>query len=91
MALQQIRQANAKKKLAEEPFRRVTLSFYRYVKIADIENFRDYLYQEFDLLGVLGRIYVANEGINAQMSVPEHNFEAFKNSSMTMSLLQIWI
>src|SRR5580704_9553343 len=67
-----------RKKLAEETFRRVTLSFYRYVLISDVESFRDHLYSEFDLLGVLGRIYVAHEGINAQLSVPELNFDAFK-------------
>ncbi len=67
-----------KKKLAEESFSRVTLSFYRYVRIDDTENFRDYLYNEFNLLGVLGRIYVAHEGINAQLSVLEQNFDSFK-------------
>ena len=70
--------ATLRQKLAEEPFKRVTLSFYRYVRIADIQEFRDHLYKQFDTLGVFGRIYVANEGINAQMSVPEANFEAFK-------------
>lgn len=29
-------------------------------------------------MGVLGRIYVANEGINAQISVPTHNIELFR-------------
>ena len=28
-------------------------------------------------LGVLGRIYLAHEGVNAQLSVPEHNWEEF--------------
>ena len=28
-------------------------------------------------LGVLGRIYLAREGVNAQLSVPESNFEEF--------------
>lgn len=67
-----------KKKLAEEPFGRVTLSFYRYVRINDIENFRNQLYQQFESLDILGRIYIANEGINAQLSVPEHNFDSFR-------------
>jgi UPF0176 protein len=66
-----------RKKLTEEAFSRVTLSFYRYVRIEEVTLFRDYLYKEFDLLGVLGRIYIAHEGINAQLSVPEDNFEAF--------------
>ncbi len=64
--------------LAAEPFKRVTLSFYRYVKIENPADFRDQLYAEWDKLGVFGRVYLAREGINAQISVPEPQFEAFK-------------
>ena len=67
-----------KKKLAEESFRRITLSFYRYVIIEDIVPFRDVLYSRFQELGVFGRIYIAREGINAQLSVPDYNFEKFR-------------
>jgi UPF0176 protein len=66
-----------KKKLLEEDFRRITLSFYRYVIIDDIDDIRDRLYREFDELKIFGRIYIAREGINAQISVPEFNFEKF--------------
>lgn len=66
------------KRLAQENFDRVTLSFYQYAKIEDPQAFRDQLYAEWDALGVLGRTYVAHEGINAQISVPEPNFEALK-------------
>ena len=38
---------------------------------------RDALYEEWSVLGVFGRVYLANEGINAQISVPEHNWEKF--------------
>lgn len=62
----------------EEPFKRVTLSFYRYVIFNDAPIFRDELYKWMAELNCFGRIYVAYEGINAQMSVPEENFEAFK-------------
>ncbi|MGY6562942.1 MAG: oxygen-dependent tRNA uridine(34) hydroxylase TrhO, partial [Luteibaculaceae bacterium] len=68
------------KKLAEEPFDRTTISFYRYVRIANPVEFRDRLYKIWDEIQVLGRIYVAHEGINAQLSVPKHNFEALKQS-----------
>jgi UPF0176 protein len=57
---------------------RVTISFYKYHHIINPQEFRDQLYGEFDTLGVLGRIYVATEGINAQISVPEHNLATFK-------------
>ncbi len=61
-----------RKKVAAEPFRRITLSFYRYVHIEDPVKLRDELYAYWDGLKVYGRIYLAHEGINAQLSVPEH-------------------
>lgn len=63
--------------LKNEPFRRQTLSFYRYVAIRNPKEFRDSLYREWHQLNCFGRIYIAGEGINAQMSVPEQNLEAF--------------
>ena len=63
--------------LAKEDFRRKTLSFYRYVKIANPKAMRDMLFDKFNELKCLGRIYVAEEGINAQMNVPEHNWAKF--------------
>lgn len=76
--------ANRKSKeelLAEieiEDFSRKTLSFYKYVKIADPSAMRDFLFVKLQELNCKGRIYVASEGINAQMNVPEHNFEVFE-------------
>jgi UPF0176 protein len=67
-----------KKRLAEETFHRITLSFYRYVIYEDPEKFRDDLYLKFEELGILGRIYIAREGINAQINVPEYSFDDFK-------------
>lgn len=63
--------------VAEDTRPRVTLSFYRYVKLADPVAFRTRLLAAWQPLQCLGRIYVANEGINAQMNVPKENFEAF--------------
>lgn len=57
---------------------RLTLSFYKYAKIANPELFRNYLFVAWDKLNVLGRIYVAHEGINAQLSVPAKKFDSFK-------------
>ncbi len=68
-----------KKRLADEEFSRVTLSFYRYVNIEEPDNFRNELYKDFDELNILGRIYVAHEGINAQISIPEFNMGPFKD------------
>lgn len=56
---------------------RTTLSFYRYVAIADPEAFRMQLLSAWTRFGCLGRIYVAREGINAQMNVLTEQWEAF--------------
>lgn len=66
-----------RKKVAAETFRRTTISFYRYVYINNPTELRDQLYAFWQSLRILGRIYIAQEGINAQMSVPEHNVDAF--------------
>lgn len=78
-----IKNANTKSKnelladLSREDFRRRTMSFYKYVKIAEPKAMRDFLFEKLSEMNCLGRIYVAHEGINAQMNVPEHNFEEF--------------
>jgi UPF0176 protein len=68
-----------KQKLYEEDFPRTTISFYQYFPIQDPQALRDELYRTFNALKVFGRIYVATEGINAQISVPSSNFEVFKD------------
>ncbi len=68
-----------KVKLQEETFSRITISFYQYFTIQNPLVFRDELYKAFNALQVFGRIYVAKEGINAQVSVPTHFFENFKS------------
>ena len=57
---------------------RLTLSFYQYAKIGNPELFRNHLFITWNELDVLGRIYVAREGINGQLSVPAENFKVFK-------------
>ena len=59
---------------------RLTLSFYAYTKISDPKKFRDELFIAWNALDALGRIYVAHEGINAQMSIPAENLEAFRET-----------
>ena len=61
-----------------DPTPRTTISFYRYVNIADPKTLRDELYLAWNELGVLGRIYIAKEGINAQFSVPSDHLESFR-------------
>ncbi len=72
-------QEELKKRLQTDFEKRTTVSFYKYFSIENPQEFRDELYLNFEKLGVLGRIYVAREGINAQVSVPEKNFQKFKD------------
>lgn len=67
-----------KQRMLESEEARVTLSFYCYHNLKDPHAFRDELYSRWFPLGVYGRIYVAYEGVNGQISLPERNFEAFK-------------
>jgi UPF0176 protein len=67
-----------KKRIQEESIKRITVSFYRYVIIDNPTELRDNLFKQWNALNILGRIYVAHEGINAQMSVPEENWEIFR-------------
>ncbi|HEY3403920.1 MAG TPA: rhodanese-related sulfurtransferase [Ohtaekwangia sp.] len=68
-----------KEKMRTAQEKRVTISFYKYHQISDPSGFRNDLYQELESCQVLGRIYVAHEGINAQISVPDAQLESFKS------------
>ncbi len=70
------KEMKARLHLETEP--RVTISFYQYHPIEDPKDFRDFLYRNLEQLKVFGRIYVAREGINAQISVPASRFEMLK-------------
>ena len=73
-------QAELKKMLVAETEPRITISFYRYFYIANPIEFRDELYKKLHALKVFGRIYVAHEGINAQLSFPERYADDFKHA-----------
>ena len=66
-----------KKEIQESGEERTTISFYKYASIGNPHFFRDHLYVNWSELGVLGRIYVATEGINAQLSVPSKHLQDF--------------
>jgi UPF0176 protein len=74
-----ISQEELKALLYQETEPRTTLSFYQYHSISDPQAFRDELYKHLYALKVFGRIYVAKEGINAQLSVPKSNFDALRD------------
>ncbi|MBW8696580.1 rhodanese-related sulfurtransferase [Escherichia coli] len=67
-----------KAKMLAESEPRTTISFYKYFHIADPKATRDALYQLFTALNVFGRVYLAHEGINAQISVPASDVETFR-------------
>jgi len=69
-----------RKKLELEKFNRVTCSFYKYVSLDNLEELRDQLYIDWNSLDILGRIYLSEEGINAQVSIPEDNLGSFKTN-----------
>jgi UPF0176 protein len=66
-----------KTKVAQETEPRITISFYRYAHITYPEVLRDELFSAWQDLNVLGRIYVAREGINAQCSIPKSHYASF--------------
>jgi len=81
--------ANERAELIKEAGKeRLTISFYKYAHIGNTSIFRNHLFIHWNDLEVLGRIYVANEGINAQLSVPAENFEAFKAHLDSISFLE---
>lgn len=67
---------------------RTTLSFYAYTRLADPHAFRDAFYASLHELGVYGRIYVASEGVNAQISLPTEHLEAFRQYLDTIPFLR---
>lgn len=77
-----------KQQLSESETARKVLSFYKYAHIQDTEGFRDQFYAALAGMGVLGRIYIASEGINGQVSVPEKALGTFREYLNTISFLR---
>ncbi len=77
-----------KRRMLESDEQRVTLSFYQYANIDNVPMFRNDLYRAFDELKVYGRIYIASEGINGQISVTEENFETFRERLYSFPFLK---
>lgn len=69
-----------KARMLAETEPRTTVSFYKYFTITDPKAFRDALWKTFTGLKVFGRVYVAREGINAQISVPQSRYEEMKEA-----------
>ena len=65
----------------------LTISFYQYAKIENPRLFRDHLFQMWTNLEIVGRTYVASEGINAQISVPTKNMVQFRTELYEIEFL----
>ena len=74
--------------IGEAGTERLTLSFYKYYQVQNPQILRDYLFLHWNEMDVLGRIYVAHEGINAQLSVPALGFDDFKSFLDGISFLE---
>lgn len=82
-----INRKELKDRILTEPVQRTTLSFYAYTKLPDPHAFRDQFYLGLTELGVFGRIYVASEGVNAQISLPTKHLTALRNYLNTIPFL----
>ncbi len=82
-----INKKERKQQLLQTDEERFTISFYRYHAIKNPHFFRDYLYAQWDTWRVYGRVYVATEGINAQISVPKAHFDDFQAHLQTITFL----
>ena len=83
-----INREELKEKMANSDEERITISFYQYAKLGNPQLFRDHLYTHLAPLGVFGRIYVANEGINAQISLPKANLTTFRDALNDITFLR---
>ena len=77
-----------KEKIKGSDEQRTTISFYKYAKIGNPQLFRDHIFYYWNPIGVLGRIYVANEGINAQLSVPSNQLDKYKAALNDITFLE---
>lgn len=74
--------------MLESDEKRITLSFYKYAHILNTTVFRDHFYGVLDEIGVKGRIYIASEGVNAQVSIPEENMSHFQIAMDSIEFLK---
>jgi UPF0176 protein len=83
-----INKKELKLKVELNPIPRKTVSFYKYYQLPNPQIFRDHLYLLLEPIGVLGRIYIASEGINAQISVPLENWDLFISATNQITFLE---
>ncbi|RYH29157.1 hypothetical protein EON65_09520 [archaeon] len=62
------------------------VSFYAFSNITDPEELSQVLRSLWEPFKALGRIYIAEEGVNAQMAVPSNSFADFVKATQTLAL-----
>lgn len=77
-----------KRRMKESSEERTTLSFYKYYNIRNTRLFRDHFYLLLDQLGVLGRIYIASEGVNGQISAPTQLLKELREAFDSITFFQ---
>jgi UPF0176 protein len=77
-----------KANIANSEVDRITLSFYKYARIGNVHVFRDHFYLLLSEIDVLGRIYVAHEGVNGQISVPAEKYQELRIALNTITFLE---
>ena len=65
----------------------ITISFYQYANIAKPHLFRDELYLMWKKFNIIGRTYIAYEGINAQIAVPSEFIGQFREELYQIDFL----
>lgn len=69
----------------EAPQQYRTLSFYKFhpIDINSLSTLRETLLKDLQNMGIVGRVYIASEGINAQMSCPQQHLVQLKQYLQT--------
>ncbi|MFM8964473.1 MAG: rhodanese-like domain-containing protein, partial [Sphingomonadales bacterium] len=79
--------ASLEKQLASVGHQYITISFYQYAHITDTQSFRNQLFIAWSALDIVGRTYVAKEGINAQIAVPTTHLGRFREELYQIDFL----
>jgi UPF0176 protein len=79
--------ASLEKQLQAIGHQYITISFYQYAHISDPQAFRDQLFLTWSALDIVGRTYVAKEGINAQIAVPTAHLGGFREELYQIDFL----
>lgn len=64
------------------------VSFYKFQRIQDTAEFAKTLEKLWKPFFALGRVYVASEGVNAQMAIPTNVIKNFEKATQSLSMFE---